>query len=94
MATGGDMVTVADFKKLIKLDQAHHIFIDGEEVDGLHYDEELDWTEFVGACEEIRCTFTFVDDRYTTVHYLTEFNNAEWTVGRCESIDWRSHLKE
>lgn len=84
------MVEVEDFKKLGKLEKGYHIFIDGEEVHGLHYDKELDWDEFVDGCEEMLCTFTFVLDRYTTIQYLKEFQNAEWTVERCEDIDWRS----
>ena len=85
------MVTVEDFRKLSKLEKkGYHIFIDGEEVYGLHYDEELDWNEFVDGCEEMLCTFTFVLDRYTVVQYLTEFKDAECTVERCEDIDWRS----
>jgi hypothetical protein len=82
------MVTVEDFKKLSKLEgEGCHIFIDGDEVQGLHYDEDLDWEEFVDAREEMCCTFTFV--RYTTVQYLTEYQDAEWTVERCADVNWR-----
>lgn len=79
------MVTVDDFRELMTLEADCHIFIDGEEAHGLHYDKELDPEEFIDGCEEMRCTFTFVLDRYTTVQYLTE-----WTMEKCENVDWRS----
>jgi len=84
------MITVEDFKKLSKLEEeGYHIYIGGDEVAGLSYDNELDWNEFVDGCEEMICTFSFVDDRYDTVQYLTEFKDAKWTVEKHEEIEWR-----
>lgn len=86
------MLTVNDFRKLSELeDKGYFIYIDGEQANGLHYDEELDWTEFVDACEEMRCTFVFADDRYTTVQYLKDFQNADWWVEQHIRVpDWKA----
>ncbi len=87
------MITVEDFKKLSKLEsKGYHIFVDGEEVHGLQYDEEEDWTEYLDAREEQVCTFLFVDDRYTTVQCLSDkdLQNANWTVEKHKEVDWRA----
>lgn len=85
-----NMVTVKDFRKLIDLEkQGYHIYVDGEEIHGLLYDENEDWTEYKDACEEMVCSFTFVLDRYTIVQGLREHQNAEWTVERHTSVKWR-----
>ena len=84
------MLTVEDFRKLGKMESdGYHIYIDGDEVYGLDYDEDVDWMEFLDASEEMRCTFTFVDDKYQIVQYLKNFQNSEWTVERHEVVEWR-----
>jgi len=83
------MLTVEDFKKLSRLgNEGYHIYIDGEEVHGLLYDEEVDWMEYVDGTEAMCCNFTFVLDRYTIVQDLREFQKAEWTVEKHEEVNW------
>lgn len=81
------MITAEEFKKLIALElEDCDIFLDDEQVHGLCCEEE---DEFVDGCEQMNCTFTFVDDRYTTVHSVNEFPDAEWTVKKYTIINWR-----
>jgi len=86
------MITVADFRKLLDLEQKdYHIFIDGDEICGLMYDEDIDPEEFVDGNEEMRCTFSWVDDKYGIICYLEEHKKCNWTVEKpSEEVDWRS----
>lgn len=84
------MITATEFKKLMALDQlGYHVYLDGEEVQGLMYDTESDYNDFVDGCEEMLCNFTFTNDRYTMVQDLNRAN-GNWTVEKHEEIDWRN----
>lgn len=93
------MITVEDFKKLIELqNNGLWIFCGDEEVCGLMYDEEVDPEEFIlpKGCTDARemcCSFTFENDRYTTVCSLDKYKNNEWTVMEATWIeDWKNYV--
>lgn len=82
-------MTIEDFKKLIKFEE-YMICLDGEEV-SLFYDdaEDEDGGTFDND-EWNRLSFTFVGDRFTTVHNCEEFLEGNWTVSEIIEIDWRN----
>jgi len=85
------MITVEDFKKLLKFQKAsYQVRCDGDEVSLFYWPE--DETE-EDETEEERCTFTFNDDKYSVVCYLSDpdYDNAKWAVERVEQVDWRTH---
>lgn len=91
-------MTVNDFKKLCQLEKnGLWIYCAGDRVAGLLCDEETNTEDFIlpENCNDPRemcCNFTFVGDHYSTVQYLYDYNDSEWTVMKPVWIeDWRNY---